>query len=89
MTDQTVIDIGVRTIWVTMKVAAPALLASLVAGIIISVLQAATQIHEQTLSFLPKILVMTLALVVTGPWILQTMIDFTVEIFRDIPMLVH
>ena len=89
MTEQTVIDIGVRTIWVTMKVAAPALLATLLAGLLISIFQAATQINEQTLSFIPKIIVMTIALVIAGPWIMQVMMGFTVDIFNSIPAVTH
>ncbi len=89
MTEQEVIDLGVKAVWVTMKLAAPALLATLVAGIVISIFQAATQINEQTLSFIPKILVMVAALVVTGPWLIKTMMEFTVEIFAGLPGLVH
>ena len=81
MNPQTVIDIGVEAILVAMKVAAPALIATMVIGLVVSVLQAATQINEQTMSFIPKILAMTAAMVFTGPWILQTMIFFTKTIF--------
>ncbi len=86
MTDQTVIDLGSRAIWVAVQVAAPALIVTLVVGLIVSVFQAATQINEQTLSFIPKILVLTAALVLAGPWILHVMLDFTTEIFNGIPM---
>lgn len=85
MTEQTVIDLGVQAIWVTIKVATPALGATLVAGIIISVIQAATQINEQTVAFVPKILAMTAAIVFFGPWIIQEMMIFTVDLFRNIP----
>jgi len=87
MTDQTIIDLGVRTIWVALKVAAPALLATLITGLIVSIFQAATQINEQTLTFIPKILLMTVALVVFGPWILETMMTFTTTLFSEIPSL--
>ena len=63
MTDQTVIDLGSRAMWVAVQVAAPALLTTLLVGILVSIFQAATQINEQTLSFIPKILVLTAALV--------------------------
>lgn len=89
MTDQTVIDLGTRAMWVAMKISAPALLATLLVGIVVSIFQAATQINEQTLSFIPKILVMTAALVVCGPWILQVMLGFTTEIFNGIPGVTH
>ena len=87
MTDQTIIDLGVRTIWVALKVAAPALLATLITGLIVSIFQAAIQINEQTLTFIPKILLMTVALVVFGPWILETMMTFTTTLFSEIPSL--
>lgn len=87
MTEQTVIDLGLSAIWVATLISAPALLAILITGLIVSVLQAATQINEQTLTFIPKILVMTLALAITGPWILETFIHFTVGIFNKIPLI--
>jgi len=86
MTEQTVIDLGLSAIWVATLISAPALLAILVTGLIVSVLQAATQINEQTLTFIPKILVMTVALAITGTWILDTFINFTVGIFNKIPL---
>lgn len=85
MTDQTIIDLGARTIWVALKVAAPALLATLFTGLLVSVFQAATQINEQTLTFIPKVIIMTIALVVFGPWILETMTTFTTALFSQIP----
>jgi len=89
MNDQTVIDLGTRAIWVSMQVAAPVLIATLVVGLVVSIFQAATQINEQTLSFIPKILVMTAALVICGPWILQIMTGFTVDLFNGIPSVTH
>ena len=86
MTDQTVIDLGIKAVWVAMKVAAPGLLAILFMGLLVSIFQAATQINEQTLGFIPKIVAMTVALVVFGPWILHTMMGFTVDIIQGIPM---
>ncbi len=87
MTDQTIIDLGAKTIWVALKVAAPALLATLFTGLLVSVFQAATQINEQTLTFIPKVIIMTIALVVFGPWILETMTSFTTGLFNLIPMI--
>lgn len=89
MTEQTVIDLGLNAIWIASLISAPALLAILFTGLIVSVLQAATQINEQTLSFIPKILVMTVALAITGPWILETFIHFTIGIFNQIPTIVR
>jgi len=89
MNDQNVIDLGSRAIWVAIEVAAPVLVTSLVVGVIISIIQAATQINEQTLSFVPKILVVTAAMIVCGPWILHVMLDFTTDIFNGIPGVTH
>ena len=85
MTQQTVIDIGAQAVMIAIKIAAPALLAIMVTGFIISIFQAATQINEQTLSFIPKILAMTAALIFAGPWIIKTLIFFTQTLFKSIP----
>jgi flagellar biosynthetic protein FliQ len=89
MNEQTVVDIGARTIWVAIQLAGPALLAVLITGIIISIFQAATQIHEQTLSFIPKILAMTAALVIFGPWSIRLLMEFTTSIIKEIPESIH
>jgi flagellar biosynthetic protein FliQ len=89
MTQQTVLDIGWNTIWVMIKVSSPALLATLVMGLLVSIFQAATQINEQTLSFIPKILAMAAAMIICGPWVLRTMMNFTINLIRDIPNLTH
>lgn len=89
MTEQTVIDLGLNAIWIASLISAPALLAILIVGLIVSVLQAATQINEQTLAFIPKIIVMTVAMAVTGPWILETFIHYTIGIFNRIPTIVR
>jgi flagellar biosynthesis protein FliQ len=60
-----------------------------VMGLIVSIFQAATQINEQTLSFIPKILAMAAAMIVCGPWVLRTMMTFTINLIRDIPNLTH
>ena len=88
MTDQFVLDISSKTIWVLLQLAAPPLLAAVTTGLIVSIFQAATQINEQTLSFIPKILVMTLAMIVAGPWMMQTIIGFTTKLMQDIPAIV-
>ena len=85
MTDQTVVDIGIQAVWVAMQVAAPVLIAALLTGLIVSIFQAATQINEQTLSFIPKIVMMSVALVLCGPWILNVMMNFTTTLFNGIP----
>jgi flagellar biosynthetic protein FliQ len=72
----------------TLIVSAPLLLTALAVGLVVSVFQAATQINEMTLSFIPKLLGVFVAIVVAGPWILQLLIDYTQRIFTNIPLLV-
>ena len=72
----------------TLLVSAPLLLTALAVGLVVSVFQAATQINEMTLSFIPKLLGVFFAIVVSGPWILQLLVDYTQRIFTNIPMLV-
>jgi flagellar biosynthetic protein FliQ len=71
-----------------MLAAGPMLLASLLTGLLISVFQAATQINEMTLSFIPKILVMFIVLVITGPWALQLLVDYITRLIGSIPTLI-
>jgi flagellar biosynthetic protein FliQ len=85
MTDQTILDIGAKALWVTIEISAPVLAAALFMGVLVSIFQAATQINEQTLSFVPKILLITVALVFCGPWILHIMTEFTTDLFQSIP----
>lgn len=66
-------------------ISAPMLLAALAVGLLVSVLQAATQINEMTLSFIPKLVAMFLALVMTGPWMLATFVDYMQRLFSGIP----
>jgi len=72
----------------TLLVSAPLLLTALAVGLLISVFQAATQINEMTLSFIPKLLGVFIATVVCGPWILQLLIDYTQRLFSNIPNMV-
>ena len=85
MNPETAIAIGERALMVTSMVAAPLLLAALVAGVVIGMLQAATQINEMTLSFIPKLLVLVATIFVSGHWMLQTLIDYTRSLFESIP----
>ena len=88
MTPGTVMEIGRQAIEVTLVVAAPMLLAALVVGLIVSIFQAATQINESTLQFVPKLVVMFLILLLAGPWMLQYMIDYIQRLFESIPQLI-
>jgi flagellar biosynthetic protein FliQ len=88
MTPETVMTIGQRALEITLMLSAPLLLTALVVGLLVGVIQAATQINEMTLSFIPKLIAMAVALVVAGPWMLKVMISYTRELFESIPGLV-
>lgn len=84
MNPDNVIDLGREALSVTVMLAAPLLGAALLTGLIVGLFQAATQINEQTLSFIPKLLSMVIALMATGPWLLQTMLDFTHQLIVEV-----
>jgi flagellar biosynthetic protein FliQ len=88
MTPDTVVAIIRQALEVAMLAAGPMLLASLLTGLLVSVFQAATQINEMTLSFIPKVLVMFVVLVVTGPWALQLLVDYITRLISSIPTLI-
>lgn len=88
MTPDSVITIGQYAILTMLMVAAPPLLAALVVGLVIGVFQAATQVNEMTLSFIPKVVALVLVLVAAGPWILRTLVNYTERLIRDIPFLI-
>jgi flagellar biosynthesis protein FliQ len=88
MTPETVMDLAHRMLLVTSMIAAPLLLIALIAGLVIGMLQAATQINESTLSFIPKLLLLVLTLFVTGPWILRVLTDFTRDLYTSIPTVI-
>ena len=88
MDESTVLDIGNSALYLIVYLAAPLLLAALATGLIVSVLQAATQIQEQTLSFIPKLIALVVALVLMGPWMLQHWLSFTRNLFMNIPTII-
>ena len=88
MTPETVITIGQQALWVTMLIAAPLLLSALGVGLLIGMFQAATQINEMTLSFIPKLLVLVAALIVAGPWMLSVIVNYTRQLVEQIPSLI-
>jgi flagellar biosynthesis protein FliQ len=88
MTPEMVMTIGQRALEITMLLAAPLLLAALLVGLLVGVFQAATQINEMTLSFIPKLIGMAGTLVVAGPWMLKTIVSYTRELFESIPGLI-
>ena len=85
MTPQYVIHIGQQAITLMLMISAPMLLAGLTIGLAVSILQAVTQVHEVTLTFIPKILAVSLALMVALPWMLQKMLEFMTMLIRQIP----
>jgi flagellar biosynthetic protein FliQ len=78
-------DLAHSTLMVTVMIAAPLLLIALITGLVIGMLQAATQISEATLSFIPKLLLLVLTLFAAGPWILRVLTDFTRDLYTNIP----
>lgn len=85
MTPDTVMDLMRQTMYVVTLIVAPLLLSALAIGLIIGMFQAATQINEMTLTFIPKLLIMILALALAGPWMLELLMDFTIELYHHIP----
>jgi flagellar biosynthesis protein FliQ len=88
VTPETVMTIGQRALELTALISAPLLLSALAVGLIIGMFQAATQIQEMTLSFIPKLIAIGVTLAVAGPWILQTLISFTRRLFLSVPSLI-
>jgi len=88
MTPEQVIIIGQQALVVTAMLAAPMLLAALAAGLLIGIFQAATQINEVTLSFIPKLLVLAAALYVGGGWMLKVLIGYSESLIKSIPQLI-
>jgi flagellar biosynthetic protein FliQ len=88
MTPETVMTIGRHALEMTLLLAAPLLLTTLVIGLLVGIFQAATQINEMTLSFIPKLIGMAAALVITGPWMLNQLISYTRTLIISIPDLI-
>lgn len=88
MTPDTVIKLAEQSIYMIIIISAPMLLIALAVGLIVSVFQAMTQIQEQTLAFIPKILAVFLSLVVFGPWMLTLLLDYTRDLFQQLPQLI-
>jgi flagellar biosynthetic protein FliQ len=87
MDSAAVVDLARQALWMTMLISGPLLVVGLLVGLVIGIFQAATSINEQTLSFIPKILLMGLTLAITGGWMINTMVDYTKGIFIRIPSL--
>src|SRR3954466_6313363 len=88
MNSQTVLTLGQQALEVGLMVSAPLLLAALVTGLVVSVLQAATQINEMTLSFIPKLIAMVVTLAIAGPWMLSTLTAYLQRLLVSIPQII-
>jgi flagellar biosynthetic protein FliQ len=88
MTPETVMTIGQHALEMTMLLAAPLLLVALAVGLLVGIFQAATQINEMTLSFIPKLVGMAAALLIAGPWMLKQLVAYTIALIQSIPQLV-
>lgn len=88
MTPETVVTIGQQAVEMTLMISAPMLLTALVIGLVVSIFQAATQINEMTLSFIPKLLGLFAVLIFTGPWIINMMVDYIQRLFGNIPWMI-
>ena len=82
-----VVDIGRQALWATLLVSAPLLGVALIVGLVIGIIQAATSINEQTLSFIPKLAALAITLALVGGWQLATLVDYTRSLFQRIPTL--
>ena len=88
MSADTVIDLSQQALYLIALIAAPMLLSALAIGLIIGMFQAATSINEQTLSFIPKLIVLLVSILIAGPWMLNLLLNFTRQLYRDIPSLI-
>lgn len=88
MTPESVMALGTEAMKIALMLAAPLLLAALVAGLTISLLQAATQVNEMTLSFIPKILSVIAVIIIVGPWMLNLLLDYMRTLFSNLPFII-
>lgn len=88
MTPESVMAIGTEAMKVALALAAPLLLAALISGLVVSLLQAATQINEMTLSFIPKILAVVTTIIIAGPWMLNLLLDYMRTLFSNLPNII-
>ncbi|CDL82155.1 MULTISPECIES: flagellar biosynthesis protein FliQ [Xenorhabdus] len=88
MTPESVMALGVEAMKVALALAAPLLLSALICGLVISLLQAATQVNEMTLSFIPKILAVVVTIIIAGPWMLNLLLDYMRTLFSSIPAII-
>jgi flagellar biosynthetic protein FliQ len=89
MSPMTVVDIGRQALYVTALIGGPMLIFSMVVGLLIGIFQAVTQIHEMTLTFIPKIVIIGLALILFLPWMITMYVDYTVALLSKIPEMIR
>jgi len=89
MTPETVVNIGQQALQIMLLIAAPMLLSALLTGLLVSIFQAATSINEQTLTFIPKLVVMFIVMILAGPWMIGTMTDYVTRLYSSIPELIR
>ena len=89
MTPETVVNIGQQALQIMLLISAPMLLAALLTGLLVSIFQAATSINEQTLTFIPKLVVMFIVMILAGPWMIETMTDYVTRLYTSIPELIR
>ena len=89
MTPEYVLQLAYQMFYTAVLLAAPVLIAGLIVGLAVGIFQAVTQIHEMTLTFIPKIVAVVIALIVFMPWMLRTLIGFTMRIYAQLPGLSH
>ena len=87
MDSSTVVDLARQALWMTMLISSPLLGVGLIVGLLIGIFQAATSINEQTLSFIPKVFAVGLTMSIAGGWMINTMVDYTKNVFTRIPSL--
>jgi flagellar biosynthetic protein FliQ len=87
MDSATVVDLARQALWMTMLISAPLLGVGLIVGLLVGIFQAATSINEQTLSFIPKVLAVGLTMAIAGGWMINTLVDYTKNVFTRIPQL--
>lgn len=88
MTPTTVVEIGRNAVEITLMISAPLFIAALVTGLIVSIFQAATQINEATLSFVPKLIAIFVTLIIAGPWMITMLTDYMRRLYESIPNII-
>lgn len=89
MNEEVVLNLGREAIWITVMLSAPLLLSALVVGLVVSIIQAVTQINESTLTFIPKMITIVVVLIVLAPWMTQLMTTYTTELLTSLPEMVR